>query len=183
MRASRRTCRGFTLIEIMMVIAIIGMLATIAIPSFGRFVLRSKTTERRMVMNVIKRSAEDFYIQHGRVQDAQGNPRQFLYGGPNPPGPPTPAKRNFAPTLGDWDVLLTPNNTGFEGNLYYSYTFWLFDFPGSQWLYIFVEGDLDGDRATSQKWAYWLREDGVYRTHPEWGWIWPPDGSEDETTF
>ena len=183
MRTAPRPARGFTLIELMIVIALIGMIATIAIPTFGRFVLRSKTTERRLIMNVIKQSAEDFYVQYGRVQDAQGNARPFLWGAPNPPGPPTPGKRALVRTLGDWEIVLPPNIAAIEGNLYYTYTFWLLDFPSAQWLYMFVEGDLDGDYQISQKWAYWVRENGVYRTHPEWGWIWPPDGSEDQTTF
>jgi prepilin-type N-terminal cleavage/methylation domain-containing protein len=183
MKSAPRAQPGFTLIEILIVAAIIGLLASVAVPTFGKFVLRSKTTERRIIMHEIKRSADDFYVQHGRLQDATGNPVGFLYGDPNPPGVPGTHKRVFAPTLGDWDVLLPPGSSGIEGNLYYSYTFWIIDAPGSQWLQIFVEGDLDGDGIPSQKQAFWLREAGVYRTHPEWGWIWPPDGAEDQGTF
>jgi type IV pilus assembly protein PilA len=47
-----RASRGFTLIEMMIVVAILGMLAAIAIPAFQKYVRRSKTTEA--VMNLRK---------------------------------------------------------------------------------------------------------------------------------
>jgi type IV pilus assembly protein PilA len=55
-----RKNKGFTLIELMIVVAIIGILAAIAIPNFIRYQLRSKTAEARTNMGGIKTSQESF---------------------------------------------------------------------------------------------------------------------------
>lgn len=57
---TKRTSKGFTLIELMIVVAIIGILAAIAIPNFIRYQLRSKTTEAKTIMQGIRVSMEAF---------------------------------------------------------------------------------------------------------------------------
>lgn len=55
-----RKNKGFTLIELMIVVAIIGILAAIAIPNFIRYQLRSKTSEARTNLGGIKTGQESF---------------------------------------------------------------------------------------------------------------------------
>ncbi len=52
--------KGFTLIELMIVVAIIGILAAIAIPNFLKFQLKSRTSEGRTNLGTIRTINEAF---------------------------------------------------------------------------------------------------------------------------
>ena len=70
MRMLHTRKRGFTLIELMIVVAIIGILAAIAIPNFLQFQLRSKTGEAKTNLAAI-RTAEEGYFAEFNIYVAQ----------------------------------------------------------------------------------------------------------------
>jgi len=65
---------GFTLIELMIVVAIIGILAAIAIPNFVRFQLRSKSSEGKTNLAAIRTSEESYFAEYGTYINATGSP-------------------------------------------------------------------------------------------------------------
>ncbi len=58
--------RGFTLIELMIVVAIIGILAAIAIPNFIRFQARSKQSEAKSNLKSMFTAQRSFYQEKDR---------------------------------------------------------------------------------------------------------------------
>ena len=56
---------GFTLIELMIVVAIIGVLSAIAIPAFMRFQLRAKSVEAGINLQAIAKTEESHFAEYG----------------------------------------------------------------------------------------------------------------------
>lgn len=60
----RRSNRGFTLIEIMIVIAIIGIVLTISIPSYNEYVKKGRRAEVVSLLSEQAQSLERFYTKN-----------------------------------------------------------------------------------------------------------------------
>lgn len=64
-----RNQKGFTIIEMLTVIAIIGILASIAAPSFQRSVIRAKEASLRNSLFVLRDVIDQYYADHGEYPD------------------------------------------------------------------------------------------------------------------
>ena len=64
---SIKASRGFTLIELMIVVAIIGILAAIAIPAYQNYVIRAQVSEAVILASGLKVQVLDIYANDGAL--------------------------------------------------------------------------------------------------------------------
>src|SRR2546423_14787222 len=62
--AMKRLQQGFTLIELMIVVAIVGILAAIALPAYQDYVIRSKMSEAIAAIAACKTSVAEYSSSH-----------------------------------------------------------------------------------------------------------------------
>lgn len=84
---------GFTLLELMIVVAIIAILSAIAIPQYSQYITRSKLTDGMNALSAYRVSMEQYY-QDNRVYACPGT------GTPAGPGAPPLTYFTFTCTIG-----------------------------------------------------------------------------------
>ncbi|HFC7713102.1 TPA: pilin [Neisseria meningitidis] len=58
--------KGFTLIELMIVIAIVGILAAVALPAYQDYTARAQVSEAILLAEGQKSAVTEYYLNHGK---------------------------------------------------------------------------------------------------------------------
>jgi len=69
----KRIQQGFTLIELMIVVAIIGILAAVAIPAYQDYTIRAQVSEGMSLASGAKTALAEFYNQRGQFPASNGS--------------------------------------------------------------------------------------------------------------
>jgi hypothetical protein len=124
----------------MIVVAIIGILASIAIPEYQTMTLRARIAERDSIMRAIAKGVEDVTL------NASG-PVGALAGAYNPDNSPGTMKRAWLQTGSGWNQLPLI----VEGATYCSYQFLLATAVTPMLLAVTGDCDIDGDAVHNTK--------------------------------
>ena len=133
-----RNRKGFTLVELMIVVAIIGILAAIAIPNFLNFRLKAKTSEAKSNLGAIRSTEVAYFAEWSFwVSNQDFVPVDF-------------GARAGNAAKADWNNSTRFSILGFapEGKVFFSYNMEGSDWPISGFT-AQAMGDLDGDNGRS----------------------------------
>jgi hypothetical protein len=143
----------------MVSVAIVGLLSTVAFPGYHQMTLRTRKSERDVVMRSIERSIGSVLIRDGRLEmplNSDGSGKADFTGAWNPDNVPGTHKRPMLVAPADaWKHL----DLIVEGGVFHSYMFTPLN-DSSTALTITAIGDLDGDGQQQRKVASFLIEDG-----------------------
>jgi len=81
MRARSNAGAGFTLVELMIVVGIIGLLAAIAVPNFMSYQARSRRSEAYVNLAAVARLQNTYHAERGEFFEAGAWPNFGPYGG------------------------------------------------------------------------------------------------------
>jgi len=126
----RKTDRGFSLIELMIVVAIMAILAAIAIPAFMRFAMKSKAAEAVSNLSAIVAAQETYKVENSVYSACPDTPIGWIKGPGASDAVPWPSGTNF-------------DGVDSAGVVRYQYAVTVGTTNGEPWFTATAKGDLD----------------------------------------
>jgi prepilin-type N-terminal cleavage/methylation domain-containing protein len=136
--ATTRAQRGFSLMEIMLVMVIIGILASFAIPFYTRFSARAHRAEAQLVISHMRSYFVGYYQNNGRFPPVPSGAAASSYNPPYPGGVPVGQPALWVATDTDWLDVPSP-----DGACRLRYQYAVPD-PAGQTLLLTAVGDFPG---------------------------------------
>lgn len=143
--------RGFTLIELMLALAIVGLIVALALPELQGAALRARQAEREVMMASIIQAVNTYASAHegllpgGELPDLPRNPDHA----------PDGSRRPFRAGLGRWADL----GWASEGPVYFRYDVTC---PSPGTVVVTAQADLDGNGQVNVKARTYKLQDGLF---------------------
>jgi len=102
--------KGYTLIEMMIVLSIMGILASMAMPNMQRAMVRARETSLRNTLFVFRDVIDKYYADHGRYPDSVEELAEMHYIRSVPKDPFTGSETTW--------IIIPPEEEGDEGSVY-----------------------------------------------------------------
>lgn len=129
---ARNARRGFTLMELAVVIGMLSVLAALGVPAYGLMVRRARVAEARAVLETIAHAQMTYRRDHGR----------YLALPEHPAGAPTNRARPAANTPAEWKTV----GVALTGDYWFQYSVRLKD----DGFVVVARGDQDANGVQSQ---------------------------------
>lgn len=163
---------GFTLIEILIAVAIVGVLAGLAVMTFGKQTRKARAAEVQAIFAELRNREEQYHLENG-VYFSTGADESDTH-----PAAPGPQAQAFAPLPATWAPLRVKAPMA---NVYCGYVvlagtggdgtnlgakageFGMAAAPATDWYYLLAHCDLDGNNARDSYFFSWSGDTKVQK--------------------
>jgi prepilin-type N-terminal cleavage/methylation domain-containing protein len=164
--------RGFTLIEILVAVALIGILAAIAVISFGKQARKTRGSEVNAVFTALRIAQEQYHLENGTYLST-GTAETSIH-----PLTPTRTSQTFLPLPTSWTSLRVdlPSDQGYCGYVVRAgrggdssnigakaVEFGFNAAPATDWYYLLARCDLDGSATRDSYYFTWSGDTRVQK--------------------
>jgi prepilin-type N-terminal cleavage/methylation domain-containing protein len=156
--------RGFTLVEILVAVALIGILAAVAVLSFGKQTRKTRGSEVNAMFTALRVGQEQYHLENGTYLSTGTNEGDIF------PLTPTKTEQTFLPMPATWISTRVdlPRDKGYCGYVVRTgrggdgtnigakaVEFGLTAAPASDWYYLLARCDLDGSSTRDSYYFSW----------------------------